>query len=251
MIEQKTKCEEETLLSIESLKEIAERKFDEWQKANDRYQRALSINYKYLEDKFICYNDNGYDVYYTVSSEEKKDGEKAIVLDLRKEESVESLPFFFSTLDALVNNAGIFTEGKQESLPSSLFDEVFDVNMKGLFLVTKALLPLLKASDGAIVNISSMNAIHPGFGTTAHYDASKGAVSAYTRSLASETSLRVNAVAPGLIERQGLLGSELEKHWKAHTGGREMMKTEDIAKLVYFLSEARGIYGQTILIDNG
>ena len=123
--------------------------------------------------------------------------------------------------------------------------------MKGLFLVTKALLPLLKASDGAIVNISSMNAIHPGFGTTAHYDASKGAVSAYTRSLASETSLRVNAVAPGLIERQSLLGSELEKHWKAHTGGREMMKTEDIAKLVYFLSEARGIYGQTILIDNG
>lgn len=197
------------------------------------------------------FEDNGYDVYYTVSSEEKKDGEKAIALDLRKEESVEALPFFFSTLDALINNAGIFTEGKQESLPSSLFDEVFDVNMKGLFLVTKALLPLLKASDGAIVNISSMNAIHPGFGTTAHYDASKGAVSAYTRSLASETSLRVNAVAPGLIERQGLLGSELEKHWKAHTGGREMMKTEDIAKLVYFLSEARGIYGQTILIDNG
>ena len=145
------------------------------------------------------FEDNGYDVYYTVSSEEKKDGEKAIVLDLRKEESVEALPSFFSTLDALINNAGIFTEGKQESLPSSLFDEVFAVNMKGLFLVTKALLPLLKASDGAIVNISSMNAIHPGFGTTAHYDASKGAVSAYTRSLDSETSLRVNAVAPGLI----------------------------------------------------
>ena len=117
------------------------------------------------------FEDNGYDVYYTVSSEEKKDGEKAIVLDLRKEESVEALPFFFSTLDALINNAGIFTEGKQESLPSSLFDEVFAVNMKGLFLVTKALLPLLQASDGAIVNISSMNAIHPGFGTTAHYNA--------------------------------------------------------------------------------
>ena len=68
MIEQKTKCEEETLLSIESLKEIAERKFDEWQKANDRFQRALSINYKYLEDIFICYNDNGYDVYLHVRS---------------------------------------------------------------------------------------------------------------------------------------------------------------------------------------
>lgn len=68
MMEQKTKCEEETLLSIESLKEIAERKFDEWQKANDRFQRALSIDYKYLEDKFICYNGNGYDVYLHVRS---------------------------------------------------------------------------------------------------------------------------------------------------------------------------------------
>lgn len=68
MMEQKTKCEEETPLSVESLKEIAERKFDEWQKADDRFQRALSIDYKYLEDKFICYNGSGYDVYLHVRS---------------------------------------------------------------------------------------------------------------------------------------------------------------------------------------
>lgn len=68
MMEQKTKCEKEAPFSVESLAEIAERKFDEWQKADDRYQRALSIIYKYLEDKFICYKDTGHDVYLHVRS---------------------------------------------------------------------------------------------------------------------------------------------------------------------------------------
>ena len=118
-------------------------------------------------------------------------------------------------------------------------------------LTVRALLPLLRASDGSIVNISSMNAIHPGFGRTAHYDASKGAVSAYTRSLAAETGLRVNAVQPGLIARSNLYGSPLEEYWKSHSVRKEMMKSEEIAALVYFLSQSRGIYGQCITIDNG
>ena len=96
-----------------------------------------------------------------------------------------------------------------------------------------------------------MNAIHPGFGTTAHYDASKGAVSSYTKSLAEETGLRVNAVAPGLIERDALKGSQLEEYWKSHTVKKAMMKTEEIAETVYFLATCAGIYGQTILVDNG
>ena len=73
-----------------------------------------------------------------------------------------------------------------------------------------------------------MNALHPGFGTTAHYDASKGAVSAYTRSLAAETGLRVNAVAPGLIKRDALVGSELEEYWKSHSVKKAMMEREEI-----------------------
>ena len=154
-------------------------------------------------------------------------------------------------MDVLVNNAGVFTEGKQDSLPLSSFDEVFSLNVKGLFLVTRELLPLLKKSDGSIVNISSMNALHPGFGTTAHYDASKGAVSAYTRSLAAETGLRVNAVAPGLIKRDALIGSGLEAYWKSHSVKKAMMEREEIADTVYFLAQSKGIYGETILVDNG
>lgn len=197
------------------------------------------------------FENHGWDVYYTVSSKEKVDSSKAIPVDLRNEEEVISSLSFLDNLDALVNNAGIFTEGKQESLPLSSFEEVFSLNVKGLFLVTKTLLPLLKKSEGTIVNVSSLNALHPGFGSTAHYDASKGAVSAYTSSLAMETGLRVNAVAPGLIVRDALIGSDLEQYWNNHSVKKAMMKPQEIADVIYFLSTSQGIYGQTILVDNG
>lgn len=198
-----------------------------------------------------AFEEKGYEVYYTVSSKEKVDGPRAIAADLRDEKEVASALSVFKELDVLVNNAGIFTEGSQDSLPTELFDAVMDLNVKGLFLVTRTLLPALKRASGSIVNISSMNAMHPGFGTTAHYDASKGAVSSYTASLAAETGLRVNAVAPGLIDVQGLRGSDLEKRWKGHTVRNRMMKPEEIAKAVVFLAESNGIYGQTLLVDNG
>lgn len=198
-----------------------------------------------------AFEEKGYEVYYTVSSKEKVDGPRAIAADLRDEKAVVSALSYFKELDVLVNNAGIFTEGSQDSLSSELFDAVMDLNVKGLFLVTRTLLPALKSASGSIVNISSMNAMHPGFGTTAHYDASKGAVSSYTASLAAETGLRVNAIAPGLIDVQGLRGSDLEKHWKGHTVRNQMMKPEEIAKAVVFLAESNGIYGQTLLVDNG
>lgn len=198
-----------------------------------------------------AFEEKGYEVYYTVSSKEKVDGPRAIAVDLKDENAVVAALSAFKELDVLVNNAGIFTEGSQDSLSSELFDAVMDLNVKGLFLVTRTLLPALKSTSGSIVNISSMNARHPGFGTTAHYDASKGAVSSYTASLAAETELRVNAVAPGLIDVQGLRGSDLEKHWNGHTVRNRMMKPEEIAKAVVFLAESNGIYGQTLLVDNG
>lgn len=198
-----------------------------------------------------AFEEKGYEVYYTVSSKEKVDGPRAIAADLRDENAVVAALSAFKELDVLVNNAGIFTEGSQDSLSSELFDAVMDLNVKGLFLVTRTLLPALKRASGSIVNISSMNAMHPGFGTTAHYDASKGAVSSYSASLAAETGLRVNAVAPGLIDVQGLRGSDLEKHWNGHTVRNRMMKPEEIAKAVVFLAESNGIYGQTLLVDNG
>ena len=81
--------------------------------------------------------------------------------------------------------------------------------------------------------------------------ASKGAVAAYTASLAAETGLRVNALAPGLIDVEGLHGTELEKQWKNHTVRKQMMSPVELADMVLFLARSTGIYGQTILADNG
>ena len=202
--------------------------------------------------KAICkaFADAGYEVLYTVSSKDKIDSPNAICADLTDEKSVELALSEIRDLDVLVNNAGVFTEGRQESLSTEDFDKVMDLNVRGLFLVTRALLPALKKCNGSIVNIASMNALHPGFGTS-HYDASKGAVAAYTASLAAETGLRVNALAPGLIDVAGLHETELEKHWKSHTVKTQMLSPSELADIVLFLARSTGIYGQTILADNG
>ena len=202
--------------------------------------------------KALCraFEDADYEVLYTVSSKDKIDSPNAIVADLTDENSVVSALSEIKELDVLVNNAGIFTEGKQENLSTADFDKVMDLNVRGLFLVTRTLLPALKKCNGSIVNIASMNALHPGFGTS-HYDASKGAVAAYTASLAAETGLRVNALAPGLIDTEGLHGTELEKHWKNHTVKARMLSPSELAETVLFLARSTGIYGQTILADNG
>lgn len=154
-------------------------------------------------------------------------------------------------LDCLVNNAGVFTEEGPDGASEEDWDKVYDLNVKGLYYTIQELLPALKQVDGSVVNISSMNALRPGFGSTAHYDGSKGAVSAMTRSLALETGLRVNALAPGLISRPSLTGSGLESLWKERAVRKEMMDTEDLAKWVHALATGKGMYGQTILVDNG
>ncbi len=198
--------------------------------------------------KAICaiFSRYGWEVLKT-----SRTGNKCIKLDLEtpfdEKEFIDSV----GEIDCLVNNAGIFTEGLQENLPESDFDRVFIVNVKGLFKVTKALLPILKRKNGSIVNISSINAMHPGFGMTAHYDATKGAVSAYTASLALETGLRVNAVAPGLLKAPRLEGTLLDDMWRKHSVRDEMVRAEDVAHAVFFLATSQGIYGQTIIVDNG
>lgn len=157
----------------------------------------------------------------------------------------------FEGLDLLVNNAGIFTEGGQETLSDDDFLSVMDVNVVGLFRMTRACLPLLRRRNGAVVNVSSINALHPGFGSTAHYDGSKGFVSAYTRSLAAETGLRVNAVAPGLVDASRLRGTPLAETYSQHSVFGGMVKAGDVASAVLFLASSRGIYGQTLVVDNG
>ena len=103
-----------------------------------------------IAEKFFKEN---YLVYGT-STREREDGcFKTICVDIRDEKAVKEKLKDIDSLDVLVNNAGIFTVNAPEALTLDDFDSVFDVNVKGMMLVTKYLLPVLKKSNGSIVNI--------------------------------------------------------------------------------------------------
>ena len=122
---------------------------------------------------------------------------------------VEEAVHAFGGLDILVNAAGIYAEGALEELSDTTLEELLDVNLKGTMQMTRAALPYLRAARGNIVNVASDAGLHGNYYCAA-YAATKGAVVAFTRSLALETArdgLRVNAVAPAdiltpLTERQ-------------------------------------------------
>jgi len=137
-------------------------------------------------------------------------GGRAIALqaDVRHADQVQAVVTAvverWGRVDSLINNSGIFTSGLQTGLSEADWDAVFDTNLKGLWLCAKAVANQMIAQrdGGCIVNLASINGVHPGFGGTAHYDASKGGVIAYTRSLAAELAphhIRVNAIGPGLF----------------------------------------------------
>lgn len=166
----------------------------------------------------------------------------------------------FRRVDILVNNSGIFTLGLQTELSETDWEAVFDTNLKGLWLCTKAVATqmIAQGSGGCIVNLASINGVHPGFGGTAHYDASKGGVIAYTRSLAAELAphnIRVNAIGPGLTDSPALReqAPELVAMVEARTPLQRLGQPEEVAKVVLFLvsSLASWVTGQTVFVDGG
>ena len=177
-------------------------------------------------------------------------------LDVLSQASIDA---FFSTLeslDVLVNNSGLFTLADQEKLHIEDWEKVFNTNVRGLFLVTQKAIPLLKnSSEGSIVNIASINAFHPGFAQTAHYDASKGAVVSYTKSLASELGpkVRVNAVAPGLLDAPYLHeeGNPVKEMFVQRSVLKQLVPPTSVASCVVFLSENPAITGEVITVDCG
>lgn len=130
----------------------------------------------------------------------------ALVCDVRSDESVTQLIDQvidrFGTVDVLVNNAGILGEGLIEEMTSTLWNQVFDVNVTGTFRVCQAVIPTMKRQkSGRIINAASFAAIVPSIGSAA-YAASKAAVVQFTRTLAGELgpwNITANAYAPGMI----------------------------------------------------
>jgi 3-oxoacyl-[acyl-carrier protein] reductase len=166
----------------------------------------------------------------------------------------------FGKIDVLVNNSGIFSLSLQHELDAKNWDEVFDLNLKGLFLCTREVLKSMmkKGDGGVIVNIASINGLHPGFGQTAHYDATKGGVIAYTKSLAAEVAgsgIRVVAVAPGLVDSENLrkYAPQLAETVEKRTPLKKIGKPGDVANAVLFLASeaASHITGEIVTVDGG
>ncbi|MGZ6987106.1 MAG: SDR family NAD(P)-dependent oxidoreductase, partial [Ilumatobacteraceae bacterium] len=169
-------------------------------------------------------------------------------------------------LDAVVNAAGVWTEGPSTETTEAEWDRVLDLNLKGLYFVCSAAIPHLTSTRGCIINMSSDAGVQGNAGA-AVYCASKGGVSNLTRALALElapSGVRVNAVCPGDVDSPMLRGQAaaspdpaayLDKLLRGYPQGASarFIEPAEIAELVWFLCQpsATAITGANISIDLG
>jgi NAD(P)-dependent dehydrogenase (short-subunit alcohol dehydrogenase family) len=171
-------------------------------------------------------------------------------------------------LDAIVNAAGIWTEGVSTDVTEEEWDRVIDVNLKGVFFLTRAAIEHLRATEGCVINLSSDAGIH-GVAGAAVYCASKGGVSLLTKALALELApdgVRVNAVCPGDVQTPMLSfqaatfggGDEAGYYQRLldaypQNEKARFIEPEEVSELIWFLAQpaAKPITGACLSIDFG
>lgn len=167
----------------------------------------------------------------------------------------------FGRIDILVNNAGIYPFKSFVEMEEEDWDHVLDVNLKGVFNCTKAVLPAMrKQMYGKVINITSIAGTKVGFSNLVHYSASKAGLLGFTKSAALELSqygINVNAIAPGAIDTPGTrttMGErrQIEEYAKMLPAKR-IGKPIDVANLVVFLASDKSSYitGECIVVDGG
>ena len=164
----------------------------------------------------------------------------------------------FGRLDILVNNAGVFSRVPLLEVAEAHWDRVLDVNLKGTFLCAQAAARVMLAQQsGVIVNLASGGGLspRPGYETSAPYAASKAGVIMLTRRLALELAphVRVNAVAPGIVESRPGWSEDVRKRLGAVSLLRRVGTPEAVANAVVFLvsDDAATITGHTLVVDGG
>jgi 2-deoxy-D-gluconate 3-dehydrogenase len=166
----------------------------------------------------------------------------------------------FGGVDILVNNAGIYPVLPLKDLDLETFHRVLDVNLTGLFLCTKAAAARMieQGRGGRIVNITSIDALHPSMIGLAHYDASKHGAWGFTKNVALELAphdIAVNAIAPGGIKTPGVGDVDeqtLRGFEEAIPMGR-MGDPDDIGRATLFLASKLASYmtGSQLVVDGG
>jgi 2-keto-3-deoxy-L-fuconate dehydrogenase len=195
---------------------------------------------------------------------------QALHLDVTSAESIATGVSRLSRLDILVNNAGIGHVGSIQQTDPEDFDRLLNVNVRAVYLVTRAFLPLLLAAGetgipvGAIVNIASVAGL-VGIKQRFAYCTTKGAIVAMTRQLAVEypKTLRVNAICPGTVETPFVEGylekfhkdnkDEVRAELRARQPIGRLGRPEEVASMVRYLAsdEAAFITGSLLNIDGG
>ncbi len=183
---------------------------------------------------------------------------------------VEETEKAFGGLDILVNNAGIFPLVPVLRVSEELWDKVFDINLKGAFLYSRACGEVMAqgGQGGKIINIASIDGLRPN-GMAAHYNASKGGVLMLTKALALELAphgILVNSVSPGGIttpgtdaarenvrKSMGIPEEDLLQGWIQRVPLKRMGDPDDVARVVLFLASAASdfISGANIVVDGG
>jgi 3-oxoacyl-[acyl-carrier protein] reductase len=185
----------------------------------------------------------------------------AIQVDVTNEaqvqQMVQQVVSKFDGMDILINNAGIFGHGKIETMSEQEWDKVINVNLKGVFLCSKAAIPFMKNKGSRIINMASVAGKTGGSTGGANYAASKAGVISLTKSLAKEMAsygVNVNAVAPGLVNG-GMAVQFADQHETILKNVPLGYKAEpkDVANAVVFLAseESRYITGEIMDVNGG
>ena len=211
---------------------------------------------------------NGFRVFVNYNKSQKealslaeKIGGIAVKCDVSKSGEVENMVKTvgeYGGVDVLVNNAGISKIKMLQDTTEEDYDEIFDVNMKSVYLVTRAAIPdMIKKQCGKILNISSMWGI-AGASCEVCYSASKAAVIGFTKALAKElgpSGINVNCIAPGVIDTDmnKSLDDETRAELAAETPLMKLGNVTDIAKAAAFIvsDDASFITGQILSVDGG